>query len=563
MSSDSQGVGSSAGRCTSCGEPTGPNHQCKSPFQALIGTVVDGRYQVKKILGQGGMGVVFLATQTSMNRDIALKMLHPTLSASMAFAERFRREAEVASRLKHPNIISIYDFGLTPESHFYYTMELLEGENLKSLVKRDGPMAISRALPIIEQVGSALEYAHGQKVLHRDMKPHNVMCARYHGKDFVKVLDFGLVKMVDDENSAEEQHLTTTGQILGTPAYMSPEQAAGDPLDHRSDLYSLGVVLYYLLAGSTPFKASSAQKLLAMAMGSDVPPVAERRKGAPIPESLEAFIRRSLAYHRDDRPADVSVFLNELAVAVEGVPPAVMDAVPTGAIAPPVDNRSITSRRLNTASAISKVGNTKSGISPKPGSSVSVSRVFAAGSGSLSTPLLPSTGRSLALGAGIGLGLVVVLGGSYALYRTMSTSDAQANKGNLHAPINPTAPTATAPLAATTAPTANPVPSMPAMVTVKVNSDPPGAQIFDGANLIGSAPGTLMLARSRGAVNLTFKLQGYLALTQGVDLSTPEPEANAKLVLETPAKPDESKDPKKHPPHKTTGTSNDGIPVFE
>ena len=532
MSSDaSQGIGTGSNmRCTSCGEASGPNHQCKNPFQALLGTVVDGRYQIKKILGQGGMGVVFLATQTSMNRDLAMKMLHPTLATTSLFAERFRREAEVVSRLKHPHIISIYDFGQTPEGHFYYTMELLEGDNLKAQVKREGPMQLGRAVAIVEQIAGALGYAHAQNILHRDMKPHNVMCAPVSGKDFVKVLDFGLVKLVDEENN--EEHLTTTGQILGTPAYMSPEQAAGDPLDGRSDLYSLAVVLYYLLAGSTPYKANSAQKLLALAMGGEMPSIKDRRQGAPVPDAMEGFIKRALSYHREDRPADVDAWIAELQSAISDAPKSVLEAMPEGAVAPVADQRSITSKRVP--------GQSKSG-SGKSGTPSSGAAVFA---GPGAAPA--GSGRSLVMGACIGLGVLGVAGAAWVFLKP--------------APIPPVAlrPAEPPPPVELAKPAEPTKPQPPAMASVKVTSDPPGASIFDGADLLGVAPASLLLPRSRGGVNLTLRLAGYTPQTQSVDLSK-DPDVVVKLSADgsAAAKGDDG--------HKKSGhkTGKSDIPVFE
>jgi len=520
MPSDSQSPSSSSARCTSCGEVLASGHACKNPFQNLIGQSIDGRYQVKSILGQGGMGVVFQATQTSMNRDIALKMLHPTLSTTPQFSERFRREAEVVSRLKHPNIISIFDFGQAPSGAFYYTMELLEGENLKALVKRDGPMTVARALNLIDQVGEALAYAHSQNILHRDMKPHNVMCARFHGRDHVKVLDFGLVKMVDEEGGDEDHHLTTTGQILGTPAYMSPEQAGGDPLDARSDLYSLGVVLYYLLAGSTPFKANSANKLLQQAMTQEVPLVGTRRQGAPIPGELDMFLRRALAFDKDGRPADVEAFLEEMHASVDGVAQAVLDAVPTGATQPAVESPTKTSNQR------------KSGVRS------SVSMVAPA-------PAPPSTSRALVIGAGVGLVVLLGLGGAVLALRKPAVQPVAV----VVAPPKPIEPAK---------------PELPANVSVNIETDPPGAQLFEGTKQVGVAPANLLFQRSRGAVNLIVKLAGYAPRSEGIDLAGAGA-APVNLIVKLTPDPAAQK-PEEKPHAKPVGKRSSGkvdVPIFE
>jgi serine/threonine protein kinase len=517
MPSDSQSKSSShSARCSTCGEQSSPSHVCKNPFEKLLGTTIDGRYEVKSILGQGGMGVVFAATQTSMKRDVALKMLHPSMSMAPAFADRFRREAEVVSRLKHPNIISIFDFGQTQDGAFYYTMEMLEGDNLKALVKRDGPMSISRAVELVEQIGEALGYAHSEGILHRDMKPHNVMCARYGGRDRIKVLDFGLVKMVDEENN--EEHLTTTGQILGTPAYMSPEQAAGDPLDARSDLYSLGVVLYYLLAGSTPYKASSAQKMLQMALSNEVPAVATRRVGAAIPAALEIFFRRALAFEKEDRPADIEAFLVELRATLAGVHPEVLDAVPTGATQPVTESKTLTGQRRST----------------NPGSS---SRVIAAPE--LVAP--PSSSKAAIIGASAGAVLLAVAAAVFFLGRPGPTPVTQVVVAPVHSQPEPV------PQAA------------PTQVIVSLESEPSGAQLFQGDKLLGTAPTKLAFDRNLAVVTVTARLMGYLPQTQAIDLSSAVPAATLKLAADPAAH--AKVEPPKHVGKKSAGQT--AVPIFE
>jgi serine/threonine-protein kinase len=308
---------------------------------------------------------------------------------------------------------------------------------------------------------------------------------------------------------------------------MSPEQAAGDPLDGRSDLYSLAVVLYYLLAGSTPYKANSAQKLLALAMGGDLPAIKERRKGAPLPDAVEGFVRKALSYHREDRPADVDAWIAELQAAISDAPKSVLEAIPEGAVAPVADQRSITSKR---ASGSSKSGNAK----------------FSVASQEAQAPASPN--RSLMLGACIGLGLLGVIG-AVVVFTRPAPASAPVVIARTVEPSKPAEP-------ARPAEPAKPQP--PQMATVKVASDPPGASIYDGADLLGVAPASLLLPRSRGGVNLTLKLTGYTPQTQGVDLSK-DPEVSVKLVAEagTPAKPD---DGKKKNPHKPTKSD---IPVFE
>ncbi len=302
----------------------------KEPFEAvradaLIGRVLDDRYKVESVLGEGGMGMVFKGLQTSVQRPIALKTLHPQLAMAPAFFERFKREAETASRLHHPNIITIYDFGRTSDGLCYFVMELLDGESLRQRVKRDGPLSLRSAAALIEQVAAGVSHAHHHRVVHRDLKPHNIMLARVDGDEYVKVLDFGLVKAVEQE---EEEQLTSTGQVLGTPQYMPPEQAGGEAVDQRSDLYALTAVFFYCLTGHSPYGANSVRKALTAALKGEVPQVDTYRQGAPTPAAIDAFIFKGLRPEKEDRFQTCDDFVQSLRAALAGTPDSVLDAVP-------------------------------------------------------------------------------------------------------------------------------------------------------------------------------------------------------------------------------------------
>jgi serine/threonine protein kinase len=319
--------------------PSPSTESAAAHFEARIGTTIDDRYAIEEVLGAGGMGVVFRAQQTSMHRAVALKMLHPSFAAAPEFYERFRREAELISHLHHPHIISIFDFGKTSDGSCYYVMELVKGESLKEKVKREGAFTLARAARITEQIARALGTAHAAGIVHRDLKPHNVMCSVVDGQDFSKVLDFGLVKMIiDDPNTgvvpAAQEGLTVAGQVLGTPQYMAPEQAAGESVDARADLYSLGTVFYYMLTGVPPYGEKTVRAALKAAATKPVPPVSDRRQDAPVPEALEVFFRRVLSFEPDQRPASAEVFVQELQEAVSHASPAMLERLPKGSTAP-------------------------------------------------------------------------------------------------------------------------------------------------------------------------------------------------------------------------------------
>ncbi|MBL8956667.1 MAG: serine/threonine protein kinase [Myxococcaceae bacterium] len=291
----------------------------------MLGKVLDGRYRLEGLLGYGGMGMVFKATQTTVGRTVAIKTLNAALAAAPTFFERFKREAEVASRLKHPNIVTIFDFGKTPEGHCYIAMELVDGDSLRQQVRKNGPMSLRRAAAVIEQIALALQHAHKANVIHRDMKPHNVMVTSIDGAEYVKVLDFGLVKATED---GEEEQLTSTGQVLGTPQYMPPEQASGEPVDARSDLYSLGAVFHFCLTGTSPYGANSVRKALTAALTQPVPSVASKRRGAPVPHAIENFLRKALAKDPIDRYQSADALIADLEASLRGVSDAELDALP-------------------------------------------------------------------------------------------------------------------------------------------------------------------------------------------------------------------------------------------
>lgn len=480
---------------------------------ALIGKVVDGRYRIESVAGQGGMGVVFRAVQTSVQRPVAMKTLHPQLAASPTFFERFKREAELVCRLNHPNIITVFDFGKTTDGLCYYVMELLEGESLRERVKRDGPMTLRHAAAIIEQVALGVGHAHKHGVIHRDLKPHNVMLSLVDGHEYVKVLDFGLVKAMEQE---DEEQLTSTGQVLGTPQYMPPEQAGGERVDQRSDLYAVTAVFYSCLTGRSPFGANTVRKALQASLTQKPTPIAKLRLDAPVPETIEQFCHLGLAPDPNERYQSAEAFIEALHRALAGVPDSVLDALPR---ANPEKSKESTSdvstasRRSPSVRAVSAVNQPERPVAVPAGK-----------------PLV-ATSRRLAIGAAV---LVVVVGLGLA------------------AAVGLRAPPRIAP---TPAPTpAAPLPPAVVSIHVTIKTQPDGAEVIEDGALLGTTPLALDWPRASRRT-LRFRLAGHAELEKDLKL---EADQTLEFTLEPVRKAAPTPTPKPPP-----GPRPDEIRAFE
>ncbi len=282
----------------------------------LLGSIIAERYHILRKLGEGGMGTVYLAEHVKMGRKAALKVMNPGMTADTDAIARFNREAANASRLNHPNVCGIYDFGETPEGLIYLAMEYIEGESLTSLIAKSGALAPQRAAAIIHQAADALAVAHDYGIVHRDLKPDNIMIAKGRDNtDLVKVVDFGIAKA----SASDAQKVTKTGLVVGTPEYMSPEQLAGDKLDGRSDIYSLGLVAFNCLTGKLPFPSESAQEAMIMRLTDEPKTLAEMKADAVWPPALQAVMDKALARDVNDRYQKASEFGRELTKAVAGI----------------------------------------------------------------------------------------------------------------------------------------------------------------------------------------------------------------------------------------------------
>ena len=300
---------------TTAPEGAEPREQGGSAAPGLEGTIVADRYRIERLLGEGGMGAVYRAEHTLMHKFYALKLLHAEMTSNPEVVARFEREAVAAGHIAHPNVAAATDFGRLDDGSFYLVLEYVEGRSLRVALAADGAFPAERCMRVARQIASALGAAHGLGIVHRDLKPDNVMLVeRDDDPDFVKVLDFGIAKVTIGDLK-DQPALTRVGAVFGTPDYMSPEQALGQNVDHRSDLYALGILMYEMLRGTPPFEAESLSIVLAQQITSPPPPLPDW-----VPPALSSLIMQLLAKEASDRPQTAGDVVKAIE-ALEGTTP--------------------------------------------------------------------------------------------------------------------------------------------------------------------------------------------------------------------------------------------------
>jgi hypothetical protein len=282
------------------------------PLENLIGRTLNHRYLVEDKIGEGGFGAVFRGKQIATGREVALKILHPHNVSDETIVARFRREAEACSKLRDVHTVTTYDFDETPDGILYLAMELLRGRSLHQLQKAEGALDPMRVLRILDQVAASLSEAHANGIVHRDMKPENVFIESRNGEDLVKVLDFGIAKMISDDRAMPA--LTAVGQTLGTLEFMSPEQLRGQKLDGRSDIYALGMMAFEMLTGNLPFPSvKNPLDIINFHMKQEPPAPSKLTDKVAIPSGIDAIILKMVAKNRDHRFADAAALRDEIA----------------------------------------------------------------------------------------------------------------------------------------------------------------------------------------------------------------------------------------------------------
>lgn len=324
--------------------------------ESLIGRVIAERYELRRLLGEGGMGAVFVALHRKLNKEVAFKIIRPEFAQEKLFAERFRREARTTAQLEHPHIVSALDYDLLPEGGAYLVLQLAPGESLFDFIVRSGALTWQQTCTIGAQIADALQAAHAMGIVHRDLKPDNVLVQhKSDGRLHARVLDFGLVGIVApeplDARGVTVVELTRQGAILGTPGYMAPEQVAGKRADERADLYSLGVMLWECLQGKSLWRADTFTELFAMQFQDDPERITSNRHG-PVPPALTELIAQLLTRDVEGRLKDAGAVRQSLESIARSAQPGSSTSAPLPAasvsanqqVAPAMEHRSTSMR---------------------------------------------------------------------------------------------------------------------------------------------------------------------------------------------------------------------------
>jgi eukaryotic-like serine/threonine-protein kinase len=428
----------------------------------LIGQVLDGRYKIEKVLGEGGMGIVYKAVHTALGKPLAIKVLRPEVSKNEEIVMRFKQEAQSASQIGNPHIIDISDFGTLADGSTYFAMEFLTGRSLTAALA-EKQFTTERTVHVVRQIADALGAAHEIGIVHRDMKPDNVqLLDRGGAKDFVKVLDFGIAKV-----GGSTSKLTQAGQVFGTPHYMSPEQCAGTNVDHRTDIYAVGVILYEMATGKVPFDADNLMGILTKHLYET--PIAPHELAPPVDvaPAMEAIILKCLQKKPEQRYQSMAELSADLEAVARGLTPrAVIDKVERAAASGP---QTLTGVEARVSLATGPIEIRKS-----------------------RTPMF----------AAAGLAAVVLLGAGVFMMRGKHDDTQQPTAATKPAEETPAQPTAA------NAPEAEkPTPPPPSMVTV--TSYPANAEIYQEGALVGNSPYALSKPENGKDVKLELRLPGY------------------------------------------------------
>jgi serine/threonine-protein kinase len=469
---------SESATCPRCGSRTLQERRAGTAPDPFVGKVFEGRYRIDVLIGRGGMGAVYRALQVSMDKVVAVKVIRADFAGDLEVARRFHREAKAASLLSHPHTIRVFEFGQTEEGDLYLVMELLSGRSLARVMREDGPLPVDRGLKIVAQVAQSLAEAHAAGLVHRDLKPDNIVLEDVFGdRDFVKVLDFGIAKFL--AAAAAESDATQEGCAVGTPQYMAPEQAqGGSALTPAIDVYSLGVLFHQMLTGTRPFHGPSPIEVMMAHVNRPVP---ELPPGHPASHEVRTLLRRMLAKDPRERPTAPELIDTITALRAAGTP------VTTDTHWPPVGPDAA---RIEASGAESHEA---------PTQSVDMKKVIGAGP--------PASGhqggrRVAVLWAGLAFGLAGLIGTGIVL-------GLQAGKPD--SPIQTEATASVAPPAPVPEAAPDPVPATPkpAFQNVRFESNVAGARVFEDGKELGRTPLERPYPAGAGTRTWVFRLEGF------------------------------------------------------
>ncbi len=496
----------------------------------LIDSTIEDRYKITKKLGEGGMGAVYLALHLVLEKQVAIKVLHGEFARKPDLVERFMQEAKAASRIRHENVIDISDYGQTPDGLVFFVMEMLKGHDLHEEITRaklaGNLLPWTRTKKIFLQVCSALSAAHARGIIHRDLKPENIYLIDFLGEpDFVKLLDFGIAKLTDaaiGEGGESARKLTKTGMLFGTPEYMSPEQARGDKVDHRVDVYAMGCILFQLITNQVPFIAENFMGVLSQHLTADPPQVSPEvldQIGAP--RAISDIIDKTLTKDPDTRWQTIDELANAIREACGDAP--MSDKSIAMKAANVAHSGETTRKRTPTATATPVLGVRAKNISgpqrpeTDPAASTSGRRRNTAWTGNLSVPEVADEpdnkpGKSK---LPLILGAVVLLGAGIAAVVAMGGKSEPAGQGAIAAGSDSGSAALVAAgsgSATVETPPPPPVDTLPATVSIKVDSTPSGALIVDASDdkiTYGRTPTSFSIPGSQAPRRFKLVLKGY------------------------------------------------------
>ncbi|WP_437600489.1 protein kinase domain-containing protein [Sorangium sp. So ce590] len=516
------------------------------PIDPLLGKVLNSKFKILSMLATGGMGTIYRGEQLPLGRAVAIKVLIPNQASRQLdpnFHKRFFLEASILARLQHPNIVTVFDYGrieADDQDRFFMAMEFLEGETLFRRVRRQGRLPPPEAMRIARQIARGLREAHKHGVVHRDLKPSNVMLvSNEDSEEAVKILDFGLVKQLGDDS----EELTQQGAFLGSPRFMSPEQISHGKVDLRTDIYSLGVILYQMLCGKVPFESEKSIQILMAHLQQPVPRMKDRNPDVDIPEPLEALVMRCLAKDPDGRPATMDALIQGLGECARGmgVTTAFGGTQITSFESLPgvqISSRSSTVQALKEAVTLPApaTDDEASGRTSGVGTGVAAATTADASKGAAGAQDARPAGRKAVILAAIGA--VIVAAVAFVLTRNPASSEA----------------TTVPPPAASPAPTSAPSdPKGAASFMLIIESIPPGAEVLEDGKSLGQTPLQLSIENElvRAAPRrLTVQKEGFqpYSIIQGPSEMSVQTVARLAQV-EAPAK---TEDPPSSSPSRRT-----------